>query len=527
MKKFLLLVLLVFLAACEQALVEVVPEMNETEPQSEVEDSKNEVVVEVVEEETIVQEPLITIQENLFIEEWFTTSVSNYVSFRILAEKDLRLYFKSGHEIRVIADLNVRDDQPFLIYEAVVAAGQFLGKFPLSYVQSIDQVMIYGSNSSFNTNGNQATVGVNYLTQNYNNQRAIQGMVLPLLEEEFDSIRFDGSLWEELTLEINSYEPFDGTEPIHQIRETYYALNLKTLDLLSSDFLEELEPYMTVLEESFLPESHQLFASNEIPAMPNNMTLNIQMGEFYDVIPDDAPSTFVSLEYNEIKQRYYPRIDLPAGCYSPPECPRQAIEYDKYPWQVHQFTATFSDGSPIEFNVPSDTEYDRAEFIAREFAIAYGRVTGILRTGVKAVLVLNGRGNAWGGPYHGYGTTLTNCGECNVFEWNKLEELIMHELVHSTIDYRKEWIDHITGNVDRSGQGMITMEEWDRLAVQKDGFSMDQRSIDIPNEDRAQTMLFYAALRLFPESTTELTKLVIQQLIPNRIAVFDELLGFN
>jgi hypothetical protein len=34
-------------------------------------------------------------------------------------------------------------------------------------------------------------------------------------------------------------------------------------------------------------------------------------------------------------------------------------------------------------------------------------------------------------------------------------------------------------------------------------------------------------LRLFPESTTELTKLVIEQLIPNRIAVFDELLGFN
>lgn len=527
MKKLLLLVLIGFLAACEQAVVEVVPEMNETESQTEVEDSTNEVVVEVVEEETIVQEPLIPIQENLFIEEWFTTSVSNYVSFRILAEKDLRLYFKSGHEIRVIADLNVRDDQPFLIYEAVVATGQFLGKFPLSYIQSIDQVMIYGSNSSLNINGNQASVGVNYVVQNYNNNELLQALVEPLLLEVSDAIEFDLAIWQERTNGFEPYEPFSELEPQQQAREAYFALNRKELGLLTIDEFADLNQYLLIVQESMLPKGGVLITSSVEPIMQNNMSLNINMSRFYDVIPSDATSAFLSIDYNGIKKRYYEKTELPAGCYSPPQCPSQAVWNPRYLWEVHQFTATFDDGEPIEFNVPSNTELERAEFIANEFAITYGRVTPLLRIGVKAVLIEDGRSNVWGGVYHGWGTTLTNCGECDVFTWNKLEELIMHELVHSTIDFRPQWYDHITGEVDRSSNGLITLEDWDRLAVRKDGFTMDEYSRQVPSEDRAQTMLFYAALRLYPESTTELTKLVIEQLIPNRIAVFDELLGFN
>jgi len=515
MKKLFLLILIGFLAACDQTVLELSPEMSNSDMEGPADGEGTE------------QEPLMFIQQRLFIDEWFTTTASNYVSFRILSQTDYRIYFKSDHEIRVIAEFNVRDNEPFKTYEAVVAAGQFLGKFPLSYIRSIDRLIVNGGDTAFNISGSEANVGVTYVVQNYNNNELLQELVEPLMLEESDAIEFDLAIWQERTNGFEPYEPFSELEPQQQAREAYFALNRREVGLLPFDEFVDLNQYLLIVQETMLPKGGVLLTSYDPPIMPNNMSLNIDMSRFYDVIPSDAASAFSSISYHGIKKRYYEKTELPPGCFNPSQCPNQAVWNPRYLWDVHQFTATFDDGEPIEFNVPSNTELERAEFIATEFAISYGRVTPLLRTGVKAVLIEDGRSNVWGGRYHGWGTTLTNCGECDVFAWDKLEELIMHELVHSSIDYTPQWFDHITGEVDRSSIGLITDEDWDRLAVSKDGFTMDEYSRQVPSEDRAQTLLFYAALRLYPESISDLTKLVIEQLIPNRIDVFDELLGFN
>lgn len=465
--------------------------------------------------------------EELFMDVWFSKGNGNYVSFRILGNQDLRLYFKGGHQIRVNVDLNVRDDQPFLIYEAVEAAGQFLSKYPLSFIRSINQLQIVGTSSSLVQNGSRATIGSNYLIRSYNNLDLIKGFALPLLQDEYNSNSFDLVLWEEITNEISSYERFNELNSNETLKETYFAYLLKEIESLPEEVSQKIEPYISAFKDEYVNETTLLISSSLNPQLPNNMPLNIQMNEFYDVIPNDAPTTFEFIIYNGVQNRYYERVDLPPGCPTPNYCPQEAKWDPNYLWEVHQFTASFTDGNDIEFNLTSETELERAEFVAQEFATAYGRVAGVLRQGLQAVFIIDGVSNVWGGPYHGWGTTLTNCGECDVFRWNKFEELIMHELVHSTIDYRPQWYDHITGEVNRSGQGLITLEEWDERAVNLDGFKMDQYSRDVPGEDRAQTMLFYAAYRLYPDSISELTKDVLEQMIPNRIKTFDELLGIN
>lgn len=537
MKKAIMFFIIVFLVSCEtseepltsQEEPVLLPEEQEDNGVTDVivNDEQDEVETESPEEEIIEVVLESQIFEELFKELWFSEDNGNYVSFRILGHQDIRLYFRSDHEIQVTVDLNVRDDQQFLIYEAVEAAGQFLSKYPIGFIQKIDELLIVGTNSSLVLNGSRATIGSIYLLRSFDNLRLIQGFSFPLIKSDLNSQLFDPTLWNQVLSPLDSYQDFHKLDSSLQLKEIYFAYLLDEAKLLPEPYMSDFEPYIVSFSNTYLQADEFLLTSTVYPQLPNNMTLNIQMGEFYDVIPDDAPSSFMSLSYNGIETRYYEKIVLPLGCYSPPQCPKEAEEYSNFPWQVHQYTATFSDGQPIEFNVPSDTDLERAEYIATEFALAFGRVVGVLRTGVQGVLVINGRGNAWGGPYHGYGTQLTNCGECDVFKWDKLEELIMHELVHSTIDYRAQWYDHKTGEIDRSGQGLITLEEWNEQAVQKDGFSMDQRSIDIPLEDKAQTMLFYAALRFYPDSTSDLTKRVIEQLIPNRIAKFDELLGLN
>ena len=572
MKKFILFFLIIFLVGCETVVEPKIeldePVLNsqpiESEPETEVsvdEEKLDDIEEDSLEDDTQKDQEEVTTEEpsnepseepseepssepdidedvndvpqpyesfeDLFMDAWFSEGKGNYVSFRILGVQDLRLYFKGGHQIRVNVDLNVRDDQPFLIYEAVEAAGQFLNKYPLSFIQSIDQLQIVGTSSSLVQNGSRATIGSNYLLRSYNNLDLIQGFALPLLRDDYNLNSFEPVLWEEITNEIISYERFNELNSNEKLKETYYAYLLKELESLPEEISQDIEPYISAFMDAYVNEATLLISSSLNPQLPNNMPLNIQMNEFYDVIPDNAPTTFLALEYKGETKRYYERLELPPGCYSPPQCPGE-VEWDqRYLWNVHQFTASFSDGQDIEFNLPVDTELERAEFVAEEFAIAYGRVNGLLREGLHAVFIIDGRSNVWGGPYHGWGTTLTNCGECDVFRWNKFEELIMHELVHSTIDYRPQWYDHITGEVDRSGQGLITLEDWDEQAVNLDGFKMDQYSRDVPAEDRAQTMLFYAAYRLYPDSISELTKDVLEQIIPNRIKTFDELLGFN
>lgn len=546
MKKIIILFLLLLLVGCETSVEpemgldesvgsvqlpeeEVEPEVIEevTQFEEESSDSVDDTPVEEDEEEIeIVPEPS-QVFEDLFVESWFSEGIGNYVTFRILDDRDLRLYFKGGHEIHVTPDLNVRNDQPFLIYEAVEAAGQFLSKYPLSFIRAIDQLLIVGNNSSLVIKGSRATIGSMYLLRSYNNLNLLQGFSLPIIKGDINSIKFDFNLWNLVLDELSSYKDYSKLDATNQVKEIYFAYLLQETGLLPAEFMEDFSPYLLLFSEMYLEEEEFLLTSSLEPQLPNNISLNIQMREFYDVIPDNAPSTFESIIYNGIQNRYYERVELPQGCPTPNHCPQEAKWDPNYQWEVHQFTVSFGDGDDIEFNVSSDTTIERAEFVAREFAIAYGRVVGVLRGGLKAVLIIDGVSNVWGGPYHGWGTTLTNCGECDVFRWDKFEELIMHELVHSTIDYRPQWFDHFTGQLNRSGRGLITIEEWDSRAVKPDGFKMDQYSIDVPLEDRAQTMLFYAAYRLYPDSVSELTRDVLEQMIPNRIKTFDELLGFN
>ena len=207
MKKLFLLILIGFLAACDQTVLELSPEMSNSDMEGPADGEGTE------------QEPLMFIQQRLFIDEWFTTTASNYVSFRILSQTDYRIYFKSDHEIRVIAEFNVRDNEPFKTYEAVVAAGQFLGKFPLSYIRSIDRLIVNGGDSAFNISGSEANVGVTYVVQNYNNNELLQELVEPLMLEESDAIEFDLAIWQERTNGFEPYEPFSELEPQQQARQ--------------------------------------------------------------------------------------------------------------------------------------------------------------------------------------------------------------------------------------------------------------------------------------------------------------------
>lgn len=173
------------------------------------------------------------------------------------------------------------------------------------------------------------------------------------------------------------------------------------------------------------------------------------------------------------------------------------------------FDASYRDGSDVLVCVLPDVGDATA---AREYAERYAWMVGQLPLAVRTSsredrdLVLGlwlgypgARATAWDGGFEISLDSVAGHGNC-------LQELLLHEAVHASLDY-----DH----ADSPG--------W-RAAQEADGdFISDYARSDPDNEDLAETFPMWLALRYREDRIAEGLARTIRERIPNRLAYLDSL----
>jgi hypothetical protein len=538
MKKILLLILIGLLAACESSAlmqeeevvvgpvvvevtpVEILPEVVEENFDEET-NQKVESEIEVV-----ISEFLVTSYEELFYQIIQQSGLGNYEDFRYLGNQQYKLYFFGEIGIPTTVNYELRTNNKFVYMEVVEALGQLLDRYPGIQLMPITKIQINQGAGAVSILSNVLSVGYEFVLDNYLEttftHRTVENYVIPfytILEQETAN-------WEKTIEEMSpiSLRAINNTD--EDLIETFYAYLLFSNKLLDNTNIDSIGyKERSALLEGLLENLDINLRLGDTPQnKPSHEMIDLNMGAFYDVITRETPSSLQSLDYGGIVDRFYEKLDMPDTCFHPNNCRAETTYYPSKLFSVHQFTATFPQNKSIEFNVTDNVNQEEAREIAEFFSQAYGRMPDVLLTYLDAVFIEAGVSNVWGGTYHGWGTTLRNCGLCDVTQWNQFEELILHELAHSSIDFRNQRYNHITGNIEFKETGLITLSEWQRRAENPDGNKLNQYSIDVPDEDIAESLLLYAAYRFYPDSVSNLTKDVIESLIPNRIRVFDEIL---
>jgi hypothetical protein len=287
---------------------------------------------------------------------------------------------------------------------------------------------------------------------------------------------------------------------------------------LRLEYLEELVP-------STEPVNHPWFTRSKLMelTLPNHQNPNIHMGIFYDLITPADPSSLIDVTYHERGIRYYEKMSLPEGCFHPFDCPETYSFETSYPFEVHVFHAQYQNGQVIEFNMESSTSIEQATVWMEEFAMIYGRLPEILLRGLEAVLLVEGRGGVTGSAYHGWFTTLANCGNCNLFQFDRLEELILHELVHTTLDEGVIRPNHLDPSTTAASLGLVKATDWANQIALDGSFVSMYAEENQRTEDLAESMLLYAAIRYYPNRLHPITPDAIRRYMPNRVAYLDEL----
>ncbi len=172
--------------------------------------------------------------------------------------------------------------------------------------------------------------------------------------------------------------------------------------------------------------------------------------------------------------------------------------------RAYLFNARFDDGLTMEIQVnPELGSAEAALAVAEEYGESIGRIPTSLRTGVQSVWIHRGLGSFGGGNNN----ILIHRDTAEEHErGGYLEEVLMHEGVHSSLD-----------PVHLRAPG------W-QVAQDADGGFISEYARDYPDrEDLAETFVPYFALRYREGRIPHATWDTIMSAIPNRIAYLDSL----
>ncbi len=101
--------------------------------------------------------------------------------------------------------------------------------------------------------------------------------------------------------------------------------------------------------------------------------------------------------------------------------------------------------------------------------------------------------------------------------------MVLHELVHSTLDEGTFRPDHENPSKRVSSLGLVRSSDW-ATQIKLDGTFPSQYAEEYPKEeDLAETILMYAAMRYYPERLHPITPDAIRRFMPNRVALLDQL----
>ena len=206
-----------------------------------------------------------------------------------------------------------------------------------------------------------------------------------------------------------------------------------------------------------------------------------------DILTEEDPTTFTGIDYMGRGSRvmYDRRVEnwIVRNCYL--------------------FSATYSDGNPIEIQVnPEFGSRLAAQEPAAFYAEIFGRLPAGLRRDAESSWIHKGDA-AWGGGNNNF---LIYVDSLDIVNNNLIEEVLIHEGVHTSMD--ADYSMH---------------PNW-RKAQQDDPDFISTYARDFPDrEDLAESYLPYLAIRYRRDRIPEEMARTIEATMPNRIAFFDSL----
>lgn len=210
----------------------------------------------------------------------------------------------------------------------------------------------------------------------------------------------------------------------------------------------------------------------------------------FDIIRADDPSSFVCLSYEgrEIRQMWDKRKD------------------NEFDLNVFLFRAYFGDGPAIDIIVNPEFETrEAAEAEARRYTTGLGQLPMVLRQGIRQFGIHDGDPTYSAGPGKIFvyaGRTTQRIAE------NHLEESLLHEAVHASLDARY-------------GKS----PEW-KAAQQQDGAFATQYGEQFPDrEDLAETTLFAYAFLHHPNRFPPVDSADVRAAVPARLAFLSGVLS--
>lgn len=210
----------------------------------------------------------------------------------------------------------------------------------------------------------------------------------------------------------------------------------------------------------------------------------------FDVIRTDDPSTFTCLSYEgrEVREMWDRRADA-------------EFRHDAFVFRAH-----FADSGPVDIVLnPEFSTEDAARTEAERYTRPLGQLPVVLRQGIGQLGIHKGRETFHGGPGKIF---LYQDQVTHRIGQNKLEESLMHEAVHASLD--RQWRN---------------APEW-RAAQAADGRFLTRYAQSRPDrEDLADTMVFAFALLRHPGRIPPVDSRVILATVPARIAVIEKILA--
>ena len=180
---------------------------------------------------------------------------------------------------------------------------------------------------------------------------------------------------------------------------------------------------------------------------------------------------------------------------------------------AHLIRADFDDGTHTEVQVNPEFDAEEAETEAEFYAKALGQLFAGLREGVWNLWIHRGD-HLFGGANQSILIHTETAQQ--YFDWGFLEETLIHEAGHATID-------PMVGT-GASFRGEDAMDQAWLDAREADGRFISTYAEDLPNhEDVAESIGAYLLLRQAPERIPVAVLQTIRRTIPHRIAYFDRM----
>ena len=469
--------------------------------------------------------PVTVLEDFDSVEEWlidrlFAQAEDHYVDFRLQGQwvfgpSPHKVYFDNNHSVRVapksiqLGNINILEDMELV--------GQSLSLVPHAALSILEEVV----------------VSEMYIEPRFNNGRLIVSV------EEMLSQLGQGGLFEVvmnfyitsvnhqlqthgLSSEAESYLSRKALlSPMAAMSEAYWLQVMVNHNLLTA---EEEQRFNEFLLDEYAKEVVEFYQARDFDAstLPPHRNPDISMYKFYQYIYESDPSTYMGLVYKGTGVRHHERVVRPDWCMHNSQCESEVDWQIDYPYEVHIFEAEFSNVEPIEFLMTTNVSQATAEEQLSKLAFVHGQMPRVMLLGLQGVLLVEGTGGAWGGPYNGYHTIQAACDLCNLFEFDGLATLVLHELAHATLDADIPRPDHIQPGQTISSLGLVNSDRRDQAAA-LDGVFVSKYAEDFPDkEDIAETVTLYVAARYYSDRLGPVTADALRRFLPHRFALLDE-----